>query len=153
MPQWRDVLERFRPAGTPGAAGRPGIPADRSADATAELTPVLALLDDAQDEAARTRQAAIERAQEIRRAARRQAAELVAKARDDAETIRAQAEADALREAGADEEVMRRQTEAEIAGLRARAGERLAQDADTVATQARKWLDALVRSATEKSDR
>ncbi len=153
MPQWRNFLDRFRPAGTPGAAGRPGIPADRSADAAAELTAVLALLDDAQEEAARTRQVAVDRGQEIRRAAHRQAAELVAKARDDAETVRAQSEADALREAGADEDDKRRQTEAEISRLRQRADQRLAHDVDTVAAQARGWLDGLVRSATAESDR
>ncbi len=153
MPQWRNVLDRFRPAGTPGAAGRPGIPADRSADAAAELTEVLALLDDAQEEAARTRQAATDRAQEIRRTAQRQAAELVAKARHDAESVRAQSEADALREADADEDNMRSQTEAEIARLRQRAGERLAHDADTVAAAARGWLDALVRSTTAESEK
>ncbi|HUH68942.1 MAG TPA: hypothetical protein VLZ05_08680 [Mycobacterium sp.] len=152
MPQWRNALDRFRPAGTPGAAGRPGIPADRSADAAAELAEVLALLDDAQEEAARTRQAAADRAQKIRRAAQRQAAELVAKARDNAETVRAQAQADALREAGADEDEMRSQTEAEIARLRQRADERSAQDADSVAAAAREWLDALVRSTTAESD-
>ena len=152
MPQWRNVLDRFRPAGTPGAAGRPGIPVDRSADATAELTAVLALLDDAQEEAARTRQVAIDRAQEIRRAAHRQAAELVVKARDDAERVRAQSEADSLREAAADEDDMRRQTEAEIAELRQRADERLAHDVDSVAAQARGWLDALLRSSTGERD-
>jgi cell division septum initiation protein DivIVA len=153
VPQWRNMLDRFRPAGTPGAAGRPGIPADRSADAAAELTAVLALLDDSQEEAARTRQAATDRAQEIRRAAQRQAAELVAKARHDAESVRAQSEADALHGADADEDNMRSQTEAEITRLRQRADERLAQDADTVADQARGWLDALVRSTTAVSDR
>ncbi len=152
MPQWRDVLDRFRPAGTPGAAGRPGIPSDRSADATAELTAVLALLDDAQEEAARTRQAATDRAQEIRRAAQRQAAELVTKARDNAEGVRAQSEADALREAAADEGDMRRQTDAEIGRLRQRADERLAHDVDTVVAHAREWLDGLVRSAMAESD-
>ena len=152
MPQWRNVLDRFRPAGTPGAAGRPGIPADRSADAAAELTEVLALLDDAQEEAARTRQAATDRAQESRRTAQRQAAELVAKARHDAESVRAQSEADALCEADADEDNMRSQTEAEIARLRQRAGERLVHDADTVAAAARGWLDALVRSTTAESE-
>ncbi len=152
MPQWQNVLDRFRPAGTPGAAGRPGIPADRSADATAELAAMLALLDDAQEEAARTRQAATDRAQEIRRAAHRRAAELVAKARDDAEKVRARSEADALREADADEDDMRRQTEAEIARLRQRAGDHLAHDADAVAARARDWLDALVRSATAESN-
>ena len=153
MPQWRNILDRFRPAGTPGAAGRPGIPADRSAAATAELTAALVLLDDAQEEAARTRQAAVDRAQDIRRAAHRQAAELLAKARDDAETVRARSEADALREASADEDDMRRRTEAEIARLRRRADERLAHDVDAVAARARGWLDGLVRSAMAESDR
>ena len=152
MPQWQNILDRFRPAGTPGAAGRPGVPANRS-DAAAELAEVLALLDDAQQEAARTRQAATDRAQQIRRAADRRAAELVAKARDDAERVRAQSEADALREADADEDNMRSETEAEIARLRQQADERLAQDADTVAAAARGWLDALVRSTTADSDR
>jgi vacuolar-type H+-ATPase subunit E/Vma4 len=153
VPQWRNVLDRFRPAGTPGAAGRPGIPADRSADATAELTAVLALLDDAQEEATRIRQAAIERSQEVRRAAHRQAAELVAEARNNAESVRAQAEADALREAGADEGAMRHQTDAEIARLRQRADERLADDVDTLAAKARQWLDAVAGSASGESDR
>jgi cell division septum initiation protein DivIVA len=152
VPQWQNILDRFRPAGTPGAAGRPGIPADRGADAAAELTAVLALLDDAQDEAAQIRHAAADRAQEIRRSAQRQAAELVAKARVDAESVRAQSEADALRDADADEKDMRRQTEAEVARLRQRAGERLAHDVDTVAAQARGWLDALAGSAMAESD-
>ena len=152
MPQWRNVLDRFRPAGTPGAAGRPGIPADHS-DAAAELAEVLALLDDAQEEAARTRQAATDRAQQIRRAAQRQAAELVAKGRHDAERVRAQSEADALRETDAGEDNMRSETEAEIARLRRQADERLAQDADSVAAAARGWLDALVRSTTAERDR
>jgi vacuolar-type H+-ATPase subunit E/Vma4 len=149
VPQWQNVLDRFRPAGTPGAAGRPGIPADRSADAAAELTEVLALLDDVQEQAARTRQAATDRAQEIRRAAQREAAELITKARYDAESVRAQSEADALREADADEENLRSETEAEIARLRQRAGERLEHDVDTVAAQARGWLDAVISSATQ----
>ena len=67
--------------------------------------------------------------------------------------MRAQSEADALREAGADEDDKRRQTEAEISRLRQRADQRLAHDVDTVAAQARGWLDGLVRSATAESDR
>ncbi len=45
MPQLRDFLDRFRPAGAPGAAARVAVPADRSAELEAELAPVLALLD------------------------------------------------------------------------------------------------------------
>ncbi|HEX9033118.1 MAG TPA: hypothetical protein VF834_14860 [Streptosporangiaceae bacterium] len=44
MPQLGDFLSRFRPAGAPGAASRAGVPADRTAELSAELEPVLALL-------------------------------------------------------------------------------------------------------------
>ena len=37
MPDLRDFLSRFRPAGTPGAAARPGVPVDRVAEREAEL--------------------------------------------------------------------------------------------------------------------
>jgi hypothetical protein len=43
--QARDFLDRFRPAGAPGAAARAGVPADRAAELAAEVEPVLALLD------------------------------------------------------------------------------------------------------------
>lgn len=44
MPQARDFLDRFRPAGAPGAASRAAVPADRTAELASELVPVLALL-------------------------------------------------------------------------------------------------------------
>lgn len=63
MPKVRDFLDRFRPAGTPGAAGAVGVPADRQAGAEAELAPAFAVL------------AEIERhCTEVRERAQRQAA-------------------------------------------------------------------------------
>ena len=44
MPQLRDFLSRFGPAGAPGAA-RAAVPADRHRQLVAELDPVLMLLD------------------------------------------------------------------------------------------------------------
>jgi hypothetical protein len=44
LPQARDFLNRFRPAGAPGAASRVAVPADRTAELASELVPVLALL-------------------------------------------------------------------------------------------------------------
>ena len=44
MPQFRDFLDRFRPAPAPGAASRVGVAADRTRELMAELDPVLALL-------------------------------------------------------------------------------------------------------------
>ena len=93
MPQWRVFLERFRPAGTPGAAAQGGVPADRIADTAAELEPVFTMLDDARAEAARIRRCAVEHADAIRQDAGRQAAEIVAEARAQAEVARAEAAA------------------------------------------------------------
>ncbi|MFD1659217.1 hypothetical protein ACFSL4_13640, partial [Streptomyces caeni] len=76
----RDLLARFRPTGTPGAAAT-GVPADRTAERAAELEPSLARLTEVQREAARIRAAAEREAGTIRRDAARQAAEIVAAAR------------------------------------------------------------------------
>jgi hypothetical protein len=53
MPQLRDFLDRFRPAGAPGAAGRAAVPAERQGELAAELLPVLALLEGMDRECAR----------------------------------------------------------------------------------------------------
>jgi hypothetical protein len=66
MPRSRDILQRFRPAGTPGPASSSGVPADRVAEASAELEPVLALLAETQAEVSRIRRDA-EREAEQRR--------------------------------------------------------------------------------------
>ena len=141
MAQWRDFLERFRPAGTPGAAARPGVPADRSADAAAELTPLLMLLDDIHDEAQRIRADAAARADEIRQAARRQAEQIVAQARRDALSVQAEAEAAARSRAAAAQASMHAQNAAEIERLRARAAEHMPRYVGKVVTLARAWLD------------
>ena len=44
MPRLRDVLYRFRPAGTPGRASAAAVPVDRAADLIAELEAVFATL-------------------------------------------------------------------------------------------------------------
>jgi hypothetical protein len=44
MARVRDLLYRFRPVGTPGAASATGVPADRVANLTVELEPLFALL-------------------------------------------------------------------------------------------------------------
>ncbi len=140
MAQWHDFLERFRPAGTPGAAARPGVPADRSADAAAELTPLLMLLDDIQDEAQRIRADAAARADEIRRAARRQAEQIVAQARRGALSVQTE-EAAARSRAAAAQADMQAQNAAEIERLRARAVEQMPRYVDKVVALARAWLD------------
>jgi len=94
MVRVRDVLHSFRPAGTPGAAGAAGVPADRGADLAAELEPVFAQLAGTEREcagiAARAGQAAATvRAREAERARSTIAA---ARARMDAERAAAVAQ-------------------------------------------------------------
>ena len=152
MPQWRDYLERFRPAGTPGAAARPGVPVDRVADATAELTGLLMLLDDVQDEAARIRGSAGDRADELRRTAHRQAAHIVELAHRDADSVRARAETTARDEAGAAWADMKAQTAAEVEQLQTRVAQRMPDLVDRVVSLAREWLDEWQRPSPAVSD-
>lgn len=120
MPGLRDYLDRFRPAGGPGA-GTAGVPADRSSELHAELTMVLALLDGVHAECAsavaqarrdaerivaaargeaaavadvadrRARMACDEAAREVLAAARAEAAATVARADHQASQVRAHA--------------------------------------------------------------
>jgi hypothetical protein len=45
MPRVRDLLYRFRPTGTPGAATAAGVPVDRRGDLAAELEPLFSRLE------------------------------------------------------------------------------------------------------------
>jgi regulator of protease activity HflC (stomatin/prohibitin superfamily) len=99
MPSTRDLLQRFRPAGAPGAATATGVPADRIEEREAELAPVFRLLEDAVAEAARIRQDAAAEAGRRPQQARAAALASVAAARLEADSIRAQALAEAQQEA------------------------------------------------------
>ena len=80
MPQLGDFLNRFRPAGAPGAASRAGVPADRAAELSAELDPVLAMLAATDAECARLVAEAEQEAGRIAAQARDQAASIAADA-------------------------------------------------------------------------
>ncbi len=116
MPQLRAFLDRFRPAGAPGAAARTAVPVDRSRELEAELVPVLALLDGVDAECAR-----------VVAQARRDAERIVAAAR---EVAAAQVgDADRRARAGRDEaaqEVLAA-ARAEAVGTVARAGRQASQ--------------------------
>jgi cell division septum initiation protein DivIVA len=90
MPQLRDFLARFRPAGSPGAA-RAGVPADRSRELQAEVSPVLALLDGTNAERERIIAQARRDAEQIIAAARAEAAVITAEAAQRAEAARDEA--------------------------------------------------------------
>jgi vacuolar-type H+-ATPase subunit H len=88
MPPLRDFLTRFRPAGSPGAATRAGVPADRSGELEAEIAPVLARLDDTEAERERLIAQARGEAEQIVAAARSAAGAIAADAAQRAKTVR-----------------------------------------------------------------
>ena len=100
MPQLGDFLNRFRPAGAPGAASRAGVPADRAAELSAELDPVLALLAAADADCARLVAEAEQEAGRIAAQGRDQAASIAADAVQRAEEAGGQAAAEVLAAAG-----------------------------------------------------
>jgi vacuolar-type H+-ATPase subunit H len=134
MPALRDFLARFRPAGSPGAAARAGVPADRSRDLEAELGPVLAMMDGTDAERER----------------------IIAQARSDAEQIVAQARAeaagiavDAARRAEAAREEAARQVMAQAREEVARVVADAAQQAARTRQLAQQRMPALVSRAVD----
>ena len=101
MPALRDYLDRFRPAGAPGAAGT-GVPADRSRELEAELTAVLALLDGVHAECAGVVAQARRDAERIVAATRAEAAAVANDADRRARAARDEAAGEVLTAARAD---------------------------------------------------
>jgi len=96
LPQFRDFLARFRPAGSPGAASRVGVAADRVRELSAELEPVLALLAPAHAECERILAGAGADARRIMGEAREHAAAVATAAQRRAEAVRAAAAEEVL---------------------------------------------------------
>lgn len=125
MSQTRDFLDRFRPAGAPGAAARAGVPADRVRELAAEVGPVLALLDEVHAECGRIigdaeRQSALIAAEAQAEVARigREAERRARAARDEATSaVLAQARAEAQEAAAG--------AERQALAVRRRAGRRM----------------------------
>ncbi|WIY00514.1 hypothetical protein QRX60_41725 [Amycolatopsis mongoliensis] len=130
MANLRDLLQRFRPAGTPGAASRPGVPADRAAELSRELEPLLALLTGIEAEAGRIREDGRTRSTAVLDRGRAQAVEIVADAEARAAGIRAEAAAHARAEAERESEEIARTAAADAGRLRALAAERMPEFAD-----------------------
>ena len=118
----RDLLQRFRPSGSPGAPAMSGVPADRVTERSAELEAVFAMLADVQAEAAQIGADAQREAQHRREAAAVQVRAIFGAARGMVEAERAQAAAAA--QAGAAEQVGAIVTDAQ------RAAQSLAEQAD-----------------------
>lgn len=135
----RDLLLRFRPVSTPGPAAT-GVPADRTAELTGELTPPLAQLDRTAAEADAVRAAAHRTADGIRRDAARRAADLATRAADRAERVRAQAAARQRERGSRAAAELAAAGERERAALRRRAADRTPALADRLAGDVRREL-------------
>ncbi|MFF3127588.1 hypothetical protein ACFVRD_36070 [Streptomyces sp. NPDC057908] len=126
MAAFRDFLMRFRPAGSPGRAAPTGVPADRSADLSAELVPVLSRLEQAETEAQRIREEAAQQVEQNRRATADKAEEIVRQARIRAREERAESAAQASGLAKSEAARCLTESEREAALLRHRAQQRMA---------------------------
>ncbi|MGD3110680.1 hypothetical protein [Streptomyces sp. YGL11-2] len=130
---------RFRPVSTPGPA-TVGVPADRTAELAAELTPTLSRLDRTAVEAEAIRLAGRSEADRIRRDAARHADAITARADDLFERVRAQA-ADRRRELGRREaDAVRAEGQRAEAALRRRAAARIPVVADRLTDEVRRQL-------------
>lgn len=89
----RDLLERWRPSAAPGAPSAAGVPADRVAERSAELEPVLGLLADVQAEVDRIRSDTVAEAARRRAAAHEQSRALIREAQRQAHAERSAAAA------------------------------------------------------------
>ncbi|SDZ18043.1 V/A-type H+-transporting ATPase subunit E [Saccharopolyspora shandongensis] len=104
---------------------RPGVPVDRVAEASAELAPVFALLEDAEAEAQRVRANGREETARIRQQARERAEAIVADANARAGAVRADVVAEAWRTVEREAELVARSADEAAARLRERARERI----------------------------
>ncbi len=135
MPGLRDVLQRFRPAGAPGAATAAGVPADRRADVTAELEPVFAALADIQQECARVGADGAQRASRLRTEAAEESRTILVRARGEITAERARAVAERVHDA-----------EQELAGIDATADRNAAE----VRRRTARLLPGLVEQVVER---
>lgn len=125
MARTRDFLARFRPVGAPGAAAAAGVPADRAAELSAELQPVLDALADTQQRAMTIRAAAESAAQRRRRDGQVRVEAVLAAARGQAEAERADRLTRARAEAEGTVSGTVQAALAEASAIEARAAERL----------------------------
>lgn len=142
MPRSRDILQRFRPAGTPGAASSAGVPADRVSEMAAELEPVLALLSATQEEASRVRNVAEHEVDQRRGRAMVRASGIVAAAHREAAAERAEAALRVSREVEEENAVALVEAEHTAAAVRRQAAERTPDYLDRVLGATRAALHA-----------
>ncbi len=132
-----DILRRFRPAVAPGPAGPAGVPADRVAEAAAELAVVFDALASTTAEVRARREEAAEDAERLRRQAAAEASGIVADARGRREAMRAEAASARLTALDADRAALETEARAEADRVRGVAEERLPGLVERVLAQVR----------------
>jgi vacuolar-type H+-ATPase subunit H len=135
MPRLRDVLYRFRPAGTPGRASAAAVPVDRMAGLVAELEPVFARLTPVESSCDDMVQAARGAAATTRAAAAAEADRVIARAREQVGVERARAGQQA-----------RERLEAESAEVMAAAGDEVEQSQLRTSALLPGYVDRVVAS-------
>lgn len=143
MVSLRGILKRFRPAGPPGAAAGRGVPVDRVAQRSAELEPLLVLLDDVEAEVDRIRADAADFAARCSREAAEQATAIIARAQLEAEAARAEAASRVSTETDVELAEVVREGDAALDALRARVAERMPDYVDRVVTEVRAMASEL----------
>ncbi|WP_432826558.1 hypothetical protein [Dactylosporangium sp. CA-092794] len=131
MGMW-ELLRRFRPAGTPGAAAPAAVPANPEQQAAAELGPVFNALAAARAEAAGIRASAAHDAEERERSAAAEAGRIIAAAQDAARSVRDEAFSLAQRDVERTGAALVTAAREQAAGLRARDPDALDRAADAV---------------------
>jgi len=141
MPRMRDLLQRFRRAGTPGAPARPGVPADRVSELAAELEPVLVMLATTSEAAARIRAEGRREAERRRQEATTRAQSTIASAVSLADADRTHAALRVGRVASAESAATLSSAEEAARDLRRRAAEELPNLVDRVVATVRARLE------------
>ena len=143
MARAREFLERFRPSGTPGAAARPGVPADRLAERSAELEPVFARLAETEADAATIRAAARREADQRRLQGQERAQAVLATGRHQVAADRAELAAQVRHQASVETAAIISAAHDEADAVRTRAGQRLPAMVDRVVSDVRAELAEL----------
>jgi hypothetical protein len=125
MARSRNFLERFRPSGTPGAAARPGVPADRQAEQSAELEPLLARLAETEAEVVQIGTTAQQSADVRRLEGQDRARATLAAGRRRIVADRAEMVAQVRRQGAAETAAVLAAAQAEADAVRSRVGQRL----------------------------
>jgi hypothetical protein len=152
MPRVSDLLDRLRPAGTPGPAGAVGVPADRRAVAEQELAPVFATLTATVQEAAGIQAAAADRAAEVQQRTAERAAAVIAQARADVPAERARAAAQVRANAQPELARLAEQAAAQADAVRRSTAQRLPMAVEGILTRVRAQLVELTPTGSRAAD-